>query len=464
MRRLPDKWIVRLRGTVQSRLRLVSRDPKAPALTVASATLGGIVGGSAAALLVVAVTEMIKVVLGAVSRQATWVLIVLPLVGLSLSVLVLYGLGLSSETRNSQRPRWAAAWRTFPPGAVRSDLSGDVVEFAGKEEHFPWRLAPIRLLAIYATVGLGAAMGTEKPAAYLGVATGAALGSRLWRRLARPLAVAGGAAGVAVLMGIPLVGTAFILELERRHHAPLNLERVTAALVGGFVGWLWHIALNVDLIRLVVPREPPHSFHQALITALLIGLLSGSITSIAGEAIYRAKFWHARPIVRLALGGLGLGTAAVILSMIASPAAAIGPGGGAITWVENARAPALTMLAVCLLRAVATTASSAVGGCGGLFVPFLTIGDLGGRVFAPSLQVPSDLAGAAGAASGISGGYHLPFTAIALVLGQGGPPLAVLTCLATVLVATYAGTGAAYLLDLIVGRSHHPVVSDSYTF
>jgi len=434
------------------------------ASTVAICVLGGVLGGSVAAVLVVGITEGIKELLAIVSRQDTWALIVLPLLGLSLSVLVLYGLGLSSETQSSQRPRWAAAWRTFPPSAVRSDLTGDMVEFAGEEERFPWRLAPIRLLAVYATVGLGAAMGTEKPAAYIGVAAGVALGDRWFPRLLRPAAVAGGAAGVAVLMGIPLVGTVFILELERRHHAPLSVERVTAALVGGLVGWLWHIALGVDLIRLVVPKEPPHDLRQALITALLIGLLSGSITSISGTAIYRAKFWRTRPVVRLALGGLGLGVAAVILSIIAAPSAAVGPGGGAITWVESTPASALTVLAVALLRAVATTASSAVGGCGGLFVPFLAIGDLGGRVFAQSLQIPADLAGSAGAASGISGGYHLPFTAVALVLGQGGPPVAVLTCLATVVVAAYAGTGAAFLLDLILGRSTHPVVSDSYTF
>ena len=136
--------------------------------------------------------------------------------------------------------------------------------------------------------------------------------------------------------------------------------------------------------------------------------------------------------------------------MIASPSAAVGPGGGAITWVEGTRASALIVLAVCLLRAVATTAAAAAGGCGGLFVPFMAIGDLAGRVFAPSLGVPDDLAGAAGAAGGISGGYHLPFTAIALVLGQGGPTLAVLTCLATVVVAGFAGTGGAKLLDRIL--------------
>jgi H+/Cl- antiporter ClcA len=433
------------------------------ASTVATSALGGVVGGSAAAVLVVVVTEMLKAMLAVVARQDTWALILVPQLGLALSVLVLDGFGLS-ETQSSKRPRWAAAWRTFPPRAVRSDLTGDMVEFAGKEERFPWRLAPIRLLAIHATVGLGAAMGTEKPAAYLGVAIGAALGDCWWRRILRPAAVAGGAAGVAVLMGIPLVGTAFILELERRHHAPLSLERVTAALVGGLVGWLWHIALGVDLIRLVVPTEPPHSFYQALVTALLIGLLSGSITSIAGTAIYRAKYWQAHPVVRLAIGGLALAVAAVLLSIIAAPSAAVGPGGGAITWVETTRASALTVLAVTLLRAVATTASSAVGGCGGLFVPFLAIGDLGGRVFAPSLEVPADLAGAAGAASGISGGYHLPFTAVALLLGQGGPPLAVLTCLATVIVATYAGRAVAFALDRILARWPYPVESDSYTF
>ena len=431
--------------------------------TVGTSALGGVLGGSAAALLVVGVTEMIKAMLTLVSRQDAWVLILVPLLGLGFSVLVLHGFGLSSKTHTSGRPRWAAAWRTFPPGAVRSDLTGDIVEFAGEEERFPWRLVPIRLVAVYATVGLGAAMGTEKPAAYLGVATGVALGDLRWRWLLRPAAVGGGAAGVAVLMGIPLVGTALILELERRH-ASLSVERVTSALVGGFVGWFWHVALGVDLIRLVVPKEPPHSFQQALMAALFIGLLSGSITSIAGTAIYRAKYWHARPIVRFTLGGLVLGAAALILAIIAAPSAAVGPGSGAIAWAESTRAPALTVLAVTLLRAVATTASSAVGGCGGLFVPFLAIGDLAGRVFAPSLELPADLAGAAGAASGISGGYHLPFTAVALVLGQGGPSFAMLTCVATVIVAAYAGKGTALLLDRILARWPYPVESDSYTF
>jgi chloride channel protein, CIC family len=435
--------------------------------TISVSTLGGLLGGAVASLLVVGFTEVLKAMLAVVSTRSNWVLIIAPLLGLALSVLVLYRFGLSED--QSIRPRWAAKWRTFPPGSARSHLTDDMVSSAGVEERFPWHLVPIRLLAIFATVGLGGPMGTEAPAAYLGVATGAALGTR-WRRLLRPAAVGGGAAGVAVLMGIPLVGAAYILELEQRHKAPLNVERVTAAVVGGFVGWLLNILLRVNLIRLVVPIEPPHSTFQALITALLIGVLSGSITSLSGAAIYRAKAWRASPVVRLEVGGLALGVAAVMISLIASPSAAIGPGGGAITWVETATGTtAITVLTVDVLRAIATTASAAAGGCGGLFVPFLAIGDLAGRAFAPYLGIPTDLAGAAGAAGGISGGYHLPFTAVALVLGQGGPRFAVLTSLATVVVAAFAGNGAAKLLDQILspisGLAKKPVVAeDPYSF
>ncbi len=426
---------------------------------IAIATAGGLVGGVAGGALIIGFTEVLKVMLAVVSRQDTWVLIVVPLLGLALSVLVLYGFGLSGDEQTGS-PRWASKWRTFPPGVARSDITADVVTYAGQEERFPWRLAPIRMVAIAATVGLGAPMGTEAPAAYLGVDIGAAIGDRgrSWRRLLRPAAVAGGAAGVSALMGLPLVGTAFILEMGRRRKAPLTVERVTAALVGGVVGWRLNIALGVDLIRLVVPKEPPHSLAQAIITALLIGALAGAITSLTGAAIYRAKAWEAKPVVRLALGSLALAGAAILLAIIASPAAAVGPGGGSITWVETASPAVHTVLLVALLRAVATTAAAAAGGCAGVFVPFLAVGDLAGRVFAPALGLPADLAGAAGAASGIAGGYRLPFTAIALVLCQGGPHLATLTCLATVAVATFVGAGAGSALDWLLEVGHAPPI------
>jgi H+/Cl- antiporter ClcA len=124
---------------------------------------------------------------------------------------------------------------------------------------------------------------------------------------------------------------------------------------------------------------------------------------------------------------------------VASAPAAVGPGGGAITWAETVEAAPPALMAVCVLRALATIAAVAAGGCGGVFVPYLAIGDLAGRVVAPALGVGNDLAGAAGAAGGIAGGYRLPVTAIAMALGVGGPMKSTFTSIATVCVASAMG-------------------------
>jgi H+/Cl- antiporter ClcA len=386
------------------------------ATVLLGASLGGLVGG----FLVVGVTVVLKAAMDFVAAQSTWLLLVIPLLGLAVTVLVLRGL---------------------PPGTIPADITGDVMATAGNEESFPWRLAPFRALAIFATVGSGGPLGTEAPAAYLGTAAGAWLGDRgrRWRRLIRPAALAGGAAGVAAVIGLPFVGAGYMLEVGWGHHARLTPERVTAGLVGGILGWAINAALHLSLISLVVPDEPPGRLGQGLLTALLVGASSGVITAVTGVAVYRAKKWQARPVIRVAIGGGAMIVATWLLATVAAPSAAVGPGGGAITWAQGVHALPITLLIVSLLRAAATTAATAAGGCGGVFVPFLAIGDVVGRVFARGLGVNGDLAGAAGAAGGIAGGYRLPFTAVAMVLGVGGPPRAVLTCLATVAVAFFVG-------------------------
>lgn len=402
----------------------------ARASRLATWAFGGLLGGVAGAFVVVGITLALKAGIEYVSNQATWFLIATPLLGLAITTGVLHGLG-----------RGGSGWTRFPPDAVRADITGEIVHAAGHEERFRWRLAPLRALAVFATVGLGGAMGTETPAAYFGVAAGAFLGDRGWRRLLRPAAVGGGAAGVAALMGIPLVGSAYVLELGRQK-APFTVERVVAAVIGGIVGWGIDVIFGLSLIRLVVPHEPPRGIGQGLAAALIIGALAGIVTGVTGIVLKRAKKWHAPPLVRLAIGGLASLISVVLLVMIADPSAAVGPGGGAIVWAEQTNALPMTLLAVALLRAAATTAAMAAGGCGGIFVPFLAIGDLAARVVAPGIGCGTDLAGSAGAAAGIAGGYRLPLTAVAMALGVGGPPSATLTCLAAVGVAFMAAEAA----------------------
>jgi H+/Cl- antiporter ClcA len=316
-------------------------------------------------------------------------------------------------------PGSLAAWYSFPHDIARADLTGDVVNASGVEERFPWNLAPLRALAILATVGLGAPMGTESPAAHIGVATGSWLGSALpaLRSLARPLAIGGGAASVSALIGIPLVGSFFMAELAARRQIPLSGPRAAAMLAGGLSGWAVNAAFQLNLIRLVVPRVPPAGFLTAVEATLCIGVVAGALTPLTGEAIYWARGWRDRPLTRLLIGGAALLVLALLIGVLATPAAVL------------------------------------AGGCGGVFVPFLAIGDLSGRVFAAPFGIAADLAGAAGAAAGIAGGYRLPFTAMAMVLGVGGPEGAQLTSMATVLVAALSGlftARAANALSLLV--------------
>jgi H+/Cl- antiporter ClcA len=410
----------------------------------------GLLGGLIGCLAAVALTELIKQSLAAASGLGPGALRLLPLLGVGLAVLILFGLGQGGSVqtlapretlRPGVDPGSLAAWSSFPHDIARADLTGDVVNASGVEEQFPWNLAPLRALAILATVGLGAPMGTESPAAHIGVATGSWLGRAVpaLRSLARPLAIGGGAASVSALIGIPLVGSFFMAELAARRQIPLSGPRAAAMLAGGLSGWAVNAAFQLNLIRLVVPLIPPSGFLAAVEATLCIGVLAGALTALTGEAIYWARGWRDRPLTRLLIGGAALLLLALLIGVLATPAAAFGPGGAAIVWAETTNPAPLRLLALALLRAAATTAAVLAGGCGGVFVPFLAIGDLSGRVFAAPFGIAADLAGAAGAAAGIAGGYRLPFTAMAMVLGVGGPEGAQLTSMATVLVAALSG-------------------------
>ncbi len=100
--------------------------------------MGGLIGGAG----VVVVVSALKATTDFIAGKPGWVIIVVPVIGLALAALVLQGFGRSEAVARGSRP--GHPWRTFPRGATRADITGDVVDSAGHEERFPWRLAPIR--------------------------------------------------------------------------------------------------------------------------------------------------------------------------------------------------------------------------------------------------------------------------------------------------------------------------------
>ena len=163
--------------------------------------LAGAVGGLAGASTAVVATELIKRILAVVSGQQGWWLIVAPLAGLAVAVAVLqsYRQGQALQTMAPEpvhrpaRRRWGLNWRD-PRDVIRADLTADVLATVGEEERFPWRLAPIRAVAIlcsdYRPHAVRPAAHAERPALeVLRVAIGSCGQGRdiiwLWRTVRR---------------------------------------------------------------------------------------------------------------------------------------------------------------------------------------------------------------------------------------------------------------------------------------
>src|SRR5262249_28400086 len=134
---------------------------------IATHALGGLLGGLVGAAGVIVITLALKAGMDFVAAQAMWLVGTFAPVRLGIAVLVLQGIGRSETAQDRGlaasspgRLGRARAWITFRPDAVRADITGDVVDTAGEEERFPWRLAPLRAIAVFATVGLGGPMGT----------------------------------------------------------------------------------------------------------------------------------------------------------------------------------------------------------------------------------------------------------------------------------------------------------------
>ena len=250
-------------------------------------------------------------------------------------------------------------------------------------------------------------------------------------------------------MGVALVGTVFMLELGRRRRIPLSAPRVAAALVGGLLGWAVNTVFRLDLIRLIVPNEPPADVAQAIQTCLFVGVASGVLTAVAGWAIHSARDWRAGPWRRLMIGAAARQRPR--RSCSSSQTREPGSAPEAVrSCGPRARPGPRNQLWSYFWSPFSGLSPppprSPPGGCGGVFVPFLAIGDLAARSFAPHLGISSDLAGASGAAAGIAGGYRLPWTAVVMVIGIGGPFAAVLTSLGSVLVASVVGVLTALAL------------------
>ena len=217
----------------------------------------------------------------------------------------------------------------------------------------------------------------------MGATIGSAL-QRRWRSMlvgadGNLLLVAGAAAGIAAIFKAPATGAIFAIEVPFQEE--LARRMLLPALVASASGYLALVAINGTKPTLPGPRIP----------AVLVRRPRGR-----GGARRRGRRRRAalcrddppgqatrdvRASSRACACGLAIAALFAIGRGLTGESLVLTPGYGVVTWALAPDRSVALLLAVLVLRCLATGAAVAGGGVGGLFVPLVVAGALLGRAF-----------------------------------------------------------------------------------
>ncbi|WP_055586702.1 chloride channel protein [Streptacidiphilus griseoplanus] len=303
---------------------------------------------------------------------------------------------------------WLLRWWTGPGG---SEVSTALWRDKG---HLPLRRSLSTAILSVVIVGMGASLGREGAPRQ----AGAALASRLsdWARLdtahRRLLAACGAGAGMACVYNVPLGGALLTLEvmlgvLSLR----LALPALAASCVATAVAWT------------VLPTGPTYHLPEVglstslTVFAVLIGPLAGLI-AVGWVRMIRIAHEH-RPTGRwLPVTPLLVFTAVGVLAVPYPQLLGNGKDIVQLTLTSHLAAPLL--VALLLLKPIATAGSLGSGASGGLFTPTIAtgalLGSLAGQGWAHAWPAPAAGFAVIGAAAVLAAAMQAPIAAVVLML------------------------------------------------
>ena len=304
------------------------------------------------------------------------------------------------------------------------------------------RVVVAKVIASALCIGSGGSAGREGPIVQVGAALGSTIGQ--WLRLSqtriRNLVACGAAAGIAATFNAPIAGVVFAMEiiLGEMHLGDLGnvvISAVTSATVARiFLG---------DSPAFAIPRYGMKSAGEVLLFVLL-GILSALAAVGFIKLLYwfedRFDNWRFPDALKPAVGGLLLGGLSLVqfalpkLGLTSAPEASpggtlaanlpliFGSGFPVIAQAVLGQLPMGLLLALVLLKPLATSLTLGSGNSGGVFAPSLFIGAALGGAFGHFVErlMPGVTAGPGafaivGMAAVFAGAAHAPFTAILIV-------------------------------------------------
>ncbi|MBV8560289.1 MAG: chloride channel protein, partial [Acidimicrobiia bacterium] len=365
------------------------------------------------------------VMFGWVLRQPTWFKATAPFLGLTLA-----GLALRFLARR----------------ATPATSDEYIRNFHDRERRLDERPVLGRIVASVATLGFGGALGYEGPSIYIGAAIGSALQRRASRFFSRDdaklLLVAGAAAGVAAIFKAPATGAVFALEVPFQDDVARRM--LLPALTAAAVSYITFVSFNGTTPLLPVRGAPPFDLRD-LGGAALLGVVCG--VGARGFAVMlstaKAVAARAHPAIRIVGAGAVLAGLYAASTALSGEGLTLGPGYRTVAWALDPRHGLGLIVGMFFLRALATTATVAGGGAGGLFIPLVIQGVLVGRAVGGLFGAPdSSLFPVIGIAAFLGAGYRVPLAAVMFVAETTGRPGFVVP-----------GLIAAAVAQLAMGRS-----------
>ena len=245
------------------------------------------------------------------------------------------------------------------------------------------RISPaivVNAIASIFTIGFGGSAGRVAPVVQIGSAWGATVGRalRLSPERLRNLVACGAAAGIAATFNTPIAGVFFALEVILGEIGAGSFATIVIAAVTGNVV---HHAFYGDAVFFVLPTLSDYTLGSSVELLLYVGL--GLCTALIGVlfvrslgwVVVRFSQWETVGIFGPAVGGLFIGWVALAFPQ------ALGVGTSSIEQALAQRIPWEWMLALALVKIVATSFTLGSGGAGGIFAPLLFVGAMVGGAY-----------------------------------------------------------------------------------
>ncbi len=313
----------------------------------------------------------------------------------------------------------------FWPGAAGSKTSDAYVESFHSGTGAEAKTLMPKLLASFATIGSGGAVGMEGPAILTGATIGQSLGERLPKVLGeRPklvLLVAGAAAGVSAVFKAPATGVLFAIESPYRRD--ISRHGLIPALIASAASYLTFVYFfDAEPLLRFDPTEV--DIRDELVASVTIGLLAGVVARILARGFHFAKELSGehRFAIRLPIAAVTMAGSLWIANSLVEKPLTLGLGTEIAAELVRDNSVSLGIIIVLfVLRALVTGVTLGVGGVGGVFIPLVVQGLLLGR--AVEIMVGAESTGlypVIGLAAVLGAAYRTPLAAIMFVAETTG--------------------------------------------